>query len=105
MEYKCSLHRALEIHATRIGNEMKIAVAHAIAAYNPHPTNEYILPSVIDRRVTQAVATAVSEAWKISGAREDVTRSQHCLLFRRSSRNGGICSLSQNCMPIRSIQG
>jgi malate dehydrogenase (oxaloacetate-decarboxylating) len=55
---------ALDVRATRITEKMKIAAAHAIAEYVKHPTREYILPSVIDRGVTQAVALAVSAAWR-----------------------------------------
>lgn len=61
---------ALDVRATRITDEMKIAAAHAIAAYIPHPTKEYILPSVIDRGVSRAVAAAVAEAWTLSCTRE-----------------------------------
>jgi malate dehydrogenase (oxaloacetate-decarboxylating) len=52
----------LDLRAKRITDEMKIATAHAIAAYIPHPTKEYILPSVIDRGVSRVVAAAVAKA-------------------------------------------
>ncbi|WP_304918809.1 NADP-dependent malic enzyme [Methanocalculus sp.] len=61
---------ALDARAERITDKMKIAAAHAIAEYVKHPTKEYILPSVIDRGVTRAVAVAVAEAWKRSAEGE-----------------------------------
>lgn len=55
---------ALSCRATRINEEMKVAAAHAIAAIiteeELHP--EYIVPSVFDKRVAEAVAKAVEEA-------------------------------------------
>ena len=55
---------ALNCRASRINEEMKIAAAHAIAeTIGPdelHP--DYIIPSVFDRRVSEAVAARVEEA-------------------------------------------
>ena len=51
---------ALDARATRITDEMKIAAAHAIADYVPKPHHERILPNILDKGVTQAVAKAVS---------------------------------------------
>jgi malate dehydrogenase (oxaloacetate-decarboxylating) len=55
---------ALQCRASRINEEMKVAAAHAIAGIitdaELHP--EYIIPSVFDRRVAEAVARAVEEA-------------------------------------------
>jgi malate dehydrogenase (oxaloacetate-decarboxylating) len=55
---------ALNCRATRINEEMKVAAAHAIADIitdaELHP--EYIIPSVFDKRVAQAVAEKVEEA-------------------------------------------
>ena len=53
---------ALDARATRITDEMKIAAAHAIADYVPKPHHERILPNILDKGVTQAVAKAVSAA-------------------------------------------
>ena len=53
---------ALDAHATRITDEMKIAAAHAIADYLPKLTRERILPNILDKDVTRAVAKAVAEA-------------------------------------------
>jgi malate dehydrogenase (oxaloacetate-decarboxylating) len=50
---------ALDAHATCISDEMKIAAAHALADYVKKPNREYILPNVIDKKVTHAVAEAV----------------------------------------------
>ncbi len=55
---------ALACRATRINEEMKLAAANAIAAIitdeERHP--EYIVPSVFDKRVAEAVAREVEEA-------------------------------------------
>lgn len=62
---------ALDAFATRITDEMKVAAAHAIADYVPHPHREHILPTILDRDVTRAIANAVREAAVESGcARE-----------------------------------
>ena len=53
---------ALDARATRITDEMKIAAAHAIADYVPKPHRERILPNILDRKVTTAVASAVTKA-------------------------------------------
>jgi malate dehydrogenase (oxaloacetate-decarboxylating) len=53
---------ALDAHATRITDEMKIAAAHAIADYLPKPHKERILPNILDKEVTRAVAEAVAKA-------------------------------------------
>lgn len=51
-------------HRTGANDEMKLAAAHAIAAIisdnELHP--EYIVPSVFDKRVAEAVAHGVEEA-------------------------------------------
>src|SRR5207247_3962821 len=55
---------ALACRARTINEEMKLAAAHAIAGIisenELHP--EYIIPSVFDKRVGEAVAAAVEEA-------------------------------------------
>lgn len=55
---------ALGCRASRINEEMKVAAAHAIAGIitdaELHP--EYIVPSVFDKRVAEAVARSVEEA-------------------------------------------
>jgi malate dehydrogenase (oxaloacetate-decarboxylating) len=55
---------ALACRARSINEEMKLAAAHAIAAIisdnELHP--EYIVPSVFDKRIAEAVAHAVEEA-------------------------------------------
>jgi malate dehydrogenase (oxaloacetate-decarboxylating) len=53
---------ALDAHATRITDEMKIAAAHAIADYIKKPQRDRILPNILDREVTRAVAKAVAKA-------------------------------------------
>jgi malate dehydrogenase (oxaloacetate-decarboxylating) len=55
---------ALSCRASRINEEMKLAAANAIAGIisenELHP--EYIVPSVFDKRVAEAVAREVEEA-------------------------------------------
>jgi len=53
---------ALDARATRITDEMKVAAAHAIADYLPKPSRERILPNILDKDVTVAVAQAVAKA-------------------------------------------
>jgi len=53
---------ALDACATQITNEMKVAAAHALADYIKKPTKNRILPSILDRKVTMAVAKGVKEA-------------------------------------------
>jgi malate dehydrogenase (oxaloacetate-decarboxylating) len=53
---------ALDARATRITDEMKIAAAHAIANFIKKPQRDRILPNILDREGTQAVAKAVAKA-------------------------------------------
>lgn len=53
---------ALDARATRITDEMKIAAAHAIAGFIKKPKNDQILPNILDKNVTRAVAAAVAKA-------------------------------------------
>jgi malate dehydrogenase (oxaloacetate-decarboxylating) len=68
---------ALACRAARINEEMKLAAAHAIAGIisdsELHP--EYIVPSVFDKRVAEAVARAVEAAAHSTGVarRESAT--------------------------------
>ncbi|MGH7278523.1 MAG: NAD-dependent malic enzyme, partial [Candidatus Rokuibacteriota bacterium] len=47
-----------------VNDEMKLAAAHALAGLvtKGELSEEYITPSMFDRRVVEAVATAVGEA-------------------------------------------
>jgi malate dehydrogenase (oxaloacetate-decarboxylating) len=58
---------ALDVCATRISDEMKVAAAHALAGYVKRPRRDRILPQVLNRDVVKAVACAVSEAAIASG--------------------------------------
>ena len=58
---------ALDARATRITDEMKTAAAHAIADYVTRPQREHILPNILDKDVTKAVAQAVAGAAKKCG--------------------------------------
>jgi malate dehydrogenase (oxaloacetate-decarboxylating) len=71
---------ALDARASCINEEMKLAAAHAIAGtIGPDELHaEYIVPSVFDKRIAEAVARAVDEAAHLTGvarrgAREEVT--------------------------------
>jgi malate dehydrogenase (oxaloacetate-decarboxylating) len=61
---------ALDVQATDIDERMKLAAADAIAGLiGPDElTEEYIVPSMFDRRVADAVAQATREAARASGA-------------------------------------
>ena len=63
---------ALDVYATRISEEMKVAAAHALANYVPKPHREHIVPAVLDRKVTRHVAVAVREAAIASGCARDI---------------------------------
>jgi malate dehydrogenase (oxaloacetate-decarboxylating) len=58
---------ALDVYATRISDEMKVAAAHALAGFVKRPQKDRILPQVLNRRVVKAVARAVSAAAVASG--------------------------------------
>jgi malate dehydrogenase (oxaloacetate-decarboxylating) len=69
---------ALSCRASRINEEMKLAAAEAIAAIitpeELHP--EYIVPSVFDKRVAEAVAREVEEAaYRTGVARRERSRA------------------------------
>lgn len=61
---------ALDVRATDINDEMKAAAAHAIAGLvsDEELSADYILPAAFDPRVRDAVAQAVAEAARRSGA-------------------------------------
>ena len=63
---------ALDARATRITDEMKIEAAHAIADYIKKPQRDRILPNILDREVTQAVAKAVAKAAEKCGCSRKV---------------------------------
>lgn len=61
---------ALDCRAKEINEEMKIAASYAIAnlVSDEDLSSEYILPNALDKRIGKAVAQAVTEAAKKSGA-------------------------------------
>jgi len=70
---------ALNCRASRINEEMKLAAAHAIAGIigEDELYADYIIPSVFDRRVAEAVAKEVEDAAYKSGvARRERTDSE-----------------------------
>jgi malate dehydrogenase (oxaloacetate-decarboxylating) len=60
---------ALDVRASAVTEEMKLAAAHALAdVVEPeHLAADYVLPSVFDQRVAPAVAAAVARAAEASG--------------------------------------
>lgn len=60
---------ALDVRASDINDEMKIAAAHAIASFvtDDNLSADYIIPSALDKSVASAVAKAVSEAARQTG--------------------------------------
>ena len=60
---------ALDVRAREINEEMKVAAAHAIAATiaDKERSADYIVPSVFNRAVAPAVATAVAQAAEETG--------------------------------------
>jgi malate dehydrogenase (oxaloacetate-decarboxylating) len=63
---------ALDVHATRISDEMKVAAAHALAGFVKRPQKDRILPQVLNRHVVKTVAFAVSAAAKTSGCAREI---------------------------------
>jgi malate dehydrogenase (oxaloacetate-decarboxylating) len=59
---------ALDARAIRITDGMKVAAAHALAEYIKKPTRDRVLPNIMDRSVTRAIAGAVEKAALSSGA-------------------------------------
>lgn len=59
---------ALDVRASDINNEMKLAAAYAIASLvsDDELTSEYIIPKAFDKRVGKTVAAAVAKAAKDS---------------------------------------
>jgi malate dehydrogenase (oxaloacetate-decarboxylating) len=70
---------ALDVRARTINEAMKIAAAHAIANSidEEHLTEDYIVPSVFDRRVVRLVAKAVASAAQESGVARRRGRDAH----------------------------
>ena len=62
-------HGALDVRASDINDDMKVAAAHAIANIitDEERNADYIIPNPFDKRVAKAVAEAVAKAAKDSG--------------------------------------
>ncbi|MCX9083551.1 MAG: NAD-dependent malic enzyme [Candidatus Methanoperedens sp.] len=58
---------ALDVRASDINEEMKLAAADALALLVQEPSDEYIIPSIFDPRVAPSVARAVAKAAMDSG--------------------------------------
>ncbi len=63
---------ALDACATSISDEMKVAAAEALARYHAYPTEDDLMPSVLDRGLVRAVSAAVREAAFASGCGREV---------------------------------
>jgi malate dehydrogenase (oxaloacetate-decarboxylating) len=63
---------ALDVCASRISDEMKVAAAHALAGYVKRPRKDRILPTILNRNVVTTVAKAVSDAAVASGCARTV---------------------------------
>jgi malate dehydrogenase (oxaloacetate-decarboxylating) len=70
---------ALDVRASAINEEMKLAAAQAIAAVvKPDELSpEYVIPSVFNREVAPAVAAAVSAAAEATGVARKSRTAQH----------------------------
>jgi malate dehydrogenase (oxaloacetate-decarboxylating) len=71
---------ALDVQARDINEAMQLAAAEAIAGLIPDTTlnEDYIIPSVFDRRVVQAVSRAVARAARETGvARRRARQDEH----------------------------
>lgn len=71
---------ALDVQASDINEAMQLATAEAIADLIPAPTlsEDYIVPSVFDRRVVRKVSRAVARAARATGvARRRVGHDEH----------------------------
>ncbi len=69
---------ALDVRASDINEEMKLAAAEAIAGLisKDELNSEYIIPNPFDVRVVQAVAYAVAAAARKSGVARDINESR-----------------------------
>jgi malate dehydrogenase (oxaloacetate-decarboxylating) len=69
----------LEVRAARITQNMKVAAARAIASVitENELSADYIVPSVFDRRVAEAVASAVAHAAVEDGVARRRTKPAH----------------------------
>ena len=61
------LRGTLDVHASDINDEMKMAAGLALAALVENPTADCVLPTAFDERVAPTVAKAVAEAARRSG--------------------------------------
>ncbi|MBI4247503.1 MAG: ACT domain-containing protein [Candidatus Rokubacteria bacterium] len=80
----------LDVRARRVNDQMKLAAAHALAGLvSPAElSDEYITPSMFDRRVPEAVAAAVAEAAIRSGVARRRPRAVGSRAGVRKGRGG-----------------
>ena len=79
----------LDVRARRVTDEMKLAAAKALAGLvgKDELSEEYITPSMFDRRVVEAVATATADAALKSGVARKGSRPSSRSKSARSSRS------------------
>lgn len=77
---------ALDVRARTINEPMKLAAARAIASVIPedHLSEDYVVPSVFDKRVVRAVSRAVAQAAHESG------------VARRRTRDANVAEIDQS---------
>lgn len=63
---------ALDVRASDINDDMKVAAAYAIAELVKEPIAEYVIPSPFDPEVAKAVAGAVAETARKTGVAREV---------------------------------
>jgi malate dehydrogenase (oxaloacetate-decarboxylating) len=68
---------ALDVRASTINKEMELAAAHAIAGVvdRAHLSADYVIPSVFNKSVAPAVASAVADAAFRTGVARKELRS------------------------------
>jgi len=66
---------ALDAHATKINDEMKVAAAHAIAGHVRKPARDHILPAILDKSLVEVVASAVQNAAAYSGTARKIAET------------------------------
>ena len=86
---------ALDVRASDINDEMKIAAAYAIAGLvsDEELCADYILPAAFDSRVKDAVAKATAEAAIKSGVARESRNSLYIRLFSSAENNFKRCPM------------
>ncbi len=98
---------ALDVRAPAITEEMKMAAAHAIAAIvsDDELRDDYIIPSVFNRDVAPAVASAVAEQARAAGIALAGNEVGFASRRRRRSRARGLARPRIGGRPRVSVRG